>query len=57
MLKLSKKDLNELKGYPNPPAHIKVVCESTLFLLDVTKTDWPTMVRELGRSNFIDKLL
>ena len=50
-----KKDINEVKGFPNPPEVVKMTLEAVLIYLKVSKTNWASAKKVMG-DNFIVKL-
>jgi dynein heavy chain, axonemal len=53
---LDDKDLNEVRGFPNPPEVVKMTLEAVLIYLQSAKTDWPAAKKLMG-DNFKSKLL
>ena len=53
---LDDKDLNEVRGFPNPPEVVKMTLEAVLIYLQAPKTDWPAAKKLMG-DNFKVKLL
>ena len=54
--KLDKKDINEVKAFPKPPAAVMTVMEAVCLLLG-EKMDWDTAKVVLGRGTFMSELL
>ena len=52
---IDEKDINEVKGFPNPPEVVKMTLEAVLIYLKASKTDWASAKKVMG-DNFITKL-
>ena len=53
---LNKNDIDEIRAYPNPPNHVRIVMESVMTLRGCG-TSWAEAKKELGVSGFIKSLV
>ena len=52
---IDEKDINEVKGFLNPPEVVKMTLEVVLIYLKTLETDWASVKKVMGY-NFITKL-
>ena len=53
---LNKNDIDEIRAYPNPPPHVRIVMEAVMTLRGCG-TSWAEAKKELGGSGFIKSLV
>ncbi|KMS65375.1 hypothetical protein BVRB_036630, partial [Beta vulgaris subsp. vulgaris] len=54
---IRKASLDEIRGFSNPPAAVKLALEPTLLLLGVSCKSWTEVRRVLRRADFISSIV
>jgi len=56
---INKKDLDQVRSYPNPPSQVILALEPVMLMLGTKEKDlvWKTMKKALAKSNFITSII